>query len=88
MKLFVGKKNLDILRNRFSDAMLTVMDKLPSIKLGEFTLEFELGPLSPELQEIARKELRETPELQKESMERFKELLRGIIDLNNSSSKI
>lgn len=69
--------------------MLTVSDKLPSIKLGEFTLEFEFGPLSPELQEVAKKELRETSELQKESMERFKELLKGIIDLNNNiSSKI
>ncbi|XP_043665590.1 alpha-tocopherol transfer protein-like isoform X1 [Vespula pensylvanica] len=70
-----------MIKNIDQDAMLTVMDKLPSIKLGEFTLEFELGPLSPELQEVARKELRETPELQKESMERFKELLRAETDL-------
>ncbi|XP_043491340.1 alpha-tocopherol transfer protein-like isoform X2 [Polistes fuscatus] len=61
--------------------MLTVVKELPFLKLGDFTLQFELGPLSPELQEVARKELRETPELQKESMERLKELLKAETDL-------
>ena len=53
------------------------MDELPSIKLGDFVLEFELGPPSPEIQEVANKELRESPELQKEAMSRLQELLRG-----------
>lgn len=57
--------------------MLTDWDVLPSIKLGDFTLEIEIGPPSPELQEVAKKELRETPEVQKESMERLRELLKG-----------
>ncbi|XP_015174061.1 PREDICTED: alpha-tocopherol transfer protein-like isoform X2 [Polistes dominula] len=61
--------------------MLTNVKELPFIKLGDFTLEFELGPLSPEMQEVAKKELRETPELQKESMERLRELLKAETDL-------
>ncbi|XP_012289204.1 alpha-tocopherol transfer protein-like isoform X2 [Orussus abietinus] len=61
--------------------MLTDLDELPSIKLGDFTLEFELGPPSAELQEVARKELRETPEVQKEAVDRFRELLKGETDL-------
>ncbi|KAK2580018.1 hypothetical protein KPH14_012307 [Odynerus spinipes] len=61
--------------------MLTNVDKLPSIDFGDFTLEFELGPPSPEIQEVARKELRETPELQKESIERLRELLKAETDL-------
>ncbi|XP_014599841.1 PREDICTED: alpha-tocopherol transfer protein-like isoform X1 [Polistes canadensis] len=63
------------------NVMLTVVKELPFIKLGDFILQFEIGPLNPELQEVARKELRETPELQKESMERLKELLKAETDL-------
>ncbi|XP_029035448.1 alpha-tocopherol transfer protein-like isoform X1 [Osmia bicornis bicornis] len=61
--------------------MLTDCEKLPSLKLGDFTLEFELGPPSAELQEVAKKELRETPELQKEAIAQFKELLKAETDL-------
>lgn len=61
--------------------MLTDWEAFPSIKLGDFTLEFELGPPSAELQEVAKRELRETPELQKESIARFKELLEAETDL-------
>lgn len=50
---------------------------MPSIKLGDFVLEFELGPPSAEIQEVANRELRESPELQKEAMSRLQELLRG-----------
>lgn len=57
--------------------MLSDVGELPSIQLGNFVLQFELGPPSSELQEVARKELRETPELQKEAMSRLQELLRG-----------
>ena len=59
--------------------MLTDMDQLPSIKLGDFTLEFELGPASAQLQEVAKKELRESPELAKQSVQQLKELLKGIL---------
>ncbi|XP_003707800.2 alpha-tocopherol transfer protein-like isoform X1 [Megachile rotundata] len=61
--------------------MLTDVEQLPSLKFGDFTLEFELGPPSAELQEVAKKELRETPELQKEALARFKELLEAEKDL-------
>ncbi|XP_014212881.1 alpha-tocopherol transfer protein-like isoform X2 [Copidosoma floridanum] len=57
--------------------MLTDMEKFPSIKLGDFTLEFELGPPSAEIQEVARKELRESPELQKQAVEELRKLLRA-----------
>lgn len=61
--------------------MLTVIEKLPSIDFNGFTLEVELGPPSPEIQEVAKRELRETPELQKESVERLRELLKAETDL-------
>lgn len=56
---------------------MTDWEVFPSLKLGDFTLEIELSPLSEELQEVANRELRETPERQKESLDRFKELLKG-----------
>lgn len=58
--------------------MLTDWTELPSMKLGDFTLEFELGAPSAELQEVARKELRETPEVQKAAVESLRELLKGM----------
>lgn len=61
--------------------MLTDMEELPSLKLGDFTLELELGPPSAELQEVAKRELRESPELQKEALARLKELLAAESDL-------
>lgn len=61
----------------FSETMLTDCEELPSIKLGDFTLEFELGPPSAELQEVAKKDLRETPELQKQAVAQLRELLKG-----------
>lgn len=57
--------------------MLSDLTEVPFIKIGDYTLEFELDPPSPELQEVAKKELRETPEIQKQSMERLRELLKG-----------
>ena len=59
--------------------MLTDIDKLPFIKLGDFTLEFELGPPNAEIAEVAKKELRESPELQRKSMAELRELLKGIV---------
>lgn len=56
---------------------MTEWDKLPSIKVGDFTLEVEFGPPGKELQEIAKNELRETPELQKDAIARLRELLKG-----------
>jgi hypothetical protein len=61
--------------------MLTDLDQLPSIKLGDFTLEFELGPPSAEIQEVAKKELRESPELQKQAVAELRELLKAETDI-------
>jgi hypothetical protein len=58
--------------------MLSVMNQLPSIKLGDFTLEIELAAPRHEIQEVAKKELRESPEIQKQAIEQLKELLKGI----------
>lgn len=52
---------------------------LSPIKVGDCMLEIDFGSPGAELQEVARKELRETPELQKESIERLKELLKGSV---------
>lgn len=56
---------------------MTEWDKIPSIKVGDFTLEVEFGPPCKELQEIAKNELRETPELQQDAIARLRELLKG-----------
>lgn len=61
--------------------MLTVLEKMPSLKLGEFTLELELLPPGEELQEVAKRELRETPEVQKEAIEKLRELLKAETNL-------
>ncbi|KAJ8684227.1 hypothetical protein QAD02_020019 [Eretmocerus hayati] len=61
--------------------MLTNMEVMPRLKLGDFTLEFELGPPSAEVQEMARKELRETPEVQKKAVADLRELLKAETDL-------
>ncbi|XP_076291535.1 alpha-tocopherol transfer protein-like isoform X3 [Lasioglossum baleicum] len=61
--------------------MLTRLEKVPSLKLGEFTLELELEHPSPELEEVARKELRESPEVQKEAIAKLRELLKAETDL-------
>lgn len=64
----------------FSDSiMLSGITETPCLQIGEYTLRFELDPPNAEFQEIARKELRETPEIQKESIARLRELLQGII---------
>ncbi|XP_025831178.1 alpha-tocopherol transfer protein-like isoform X2 [Agrilus planipennis] len=61
---------------KLAETMLTDMERLPSLQLGNFTLEFELGDLSPEMQEVARKELRENPDLKREAVEELRELLK------------
>ncbi|XP_020706761.2 alpha-tocopherol transfer protein-like isoform X2 [Athalia rosae] len=61
--------------------MMTDMEVLPSLKLGDFTLELELTPPSAQISEIAKNELRETPERQKEAVARLRELLEAETDL-------
>ncbi|XP_012233236.1 alpha-tocopherol transfer protein-like isoform X2 [Linepithema humile] len=57
--------------------LLSDLHEVPKLKIGDFTLEIEVGPPSAEIQEVARKELRETPEIQKEAVARLKKLLQA-----------
>lgn len=65
-----------------AETMLSDLDTLPQVQLGDYTLKFELDDLNPEMQEIARKELRETPERKKEAVIALRELLKEETDLN------
>lgn len=66
---------------RFAETMLSDLDTFPAVQLGDFTLKFELDELTPEVQEVARKELRETPERKKEALAELRELLKDETDL-------
>jgi len=70
-----------------SDIMLSDISQMPTVKYGDRILELEMNPPSPEFQEIAKKELRETPEVQKESIARLRELLKGEALSNENTVK-
>lgn len=57
--------------------MLSDVDELPSIELGEFTLRFELEDLNDVSLEVAERELRETPERKACAIEELRTLLKG-----------
>lgn len=59
----------------FTETMLTDMEQMPSVKLGDYTLQFELGTPSPEILKVAKDELRETPEIQRKAIDELRELL-------------
>lgn len=60
--------------------MLSDMDELPFIKLGEDdVLRFELDPLTAVGKEVALKELRETPENKAQALVELRTLLQGNI---------
>lgn len=61
--------------------MLSEIDELPSIKLGDFTLEFELGELTEFGKQVAERELRETPEVKAKAIAELRELLEAETDL-------
>ncbi|CAB3230633.1 unnamed protein product [Arctia plantaginis] len=61
--------------------MLTDLDKLPGVQLGDFLLQFELDDPRESVQEIARKELRETPEIVEPAIEELRRLLEDDKDL-------
>ncbi|XP_017773256.1 PREDICTED: alpha-tocopherol transfer protein-like isoform X1 [Nicrophorus vespilloides] len=69
------------LTEELAKTMLSDLDELPSIKLGDFTLELEMGDLSPEMEEVAKNELRETPENVKPAMDKLREMLKAETDL-------
>lgn len=55
--------------------MLSELDALPSIQIGDFVLRFELDELAPTGKEIAEKELRETPENRENGIKELRKLL-------------
>jgi hypothetical protein len=55
--------------------MLSELESLPSIQLGDYVLRFELEDLTPFSQEIAAKELRETPENKENGVKELRNLL-------------
>lgn len=57
--------------------MLSSMDDLPSIKIGDDILRFELDPLTEFGKGVAQRELRETNEIKTQALEELKELLKG-----------
>lgn len=59
--------------------MLSDMDELPFIKMGDEILRFELDPLSPSGKEVALRELRETPENKEYALGELRRLLQGKI---------
>jgi hypothetical protein len=59
------------------DAFLSDLEELPSLKVGDYIFHIELNELSPEVKEIAGKDLRETPEVSKEAIIALRDLLRG-----------
>ncbi|XP_074039643.1 alpha-tocopherol transfer protein-like isoform X2 [Leptinotarsa decemlineata] len=62
--------------------LLSQMDELPTVKLGDYTLQIELEDLKPEVQEIARKELRETPDVKRDAIVALRDLLKEEKDLH------
>jgi len=67
---------------KFAATMLSDMEEIPCIKVGDFTFHLELDEIGPETAEIARKELRETPEIKRESSAALRKLLEADKDLN------
>lgn len=56
---------------------LSDLKELPTLVIGDHQIRLEIEEPSPELKEIARKELRETPEIVEAAKEELKELLKG-----------
>jgi len=59
------------------EALLSDLEEIPTLKVGEYVFHLEVNDLTPEVKEIARKELRETPEVRKEAVITLRDLLRG-----------
>uniref|UniRef100_U5EY92 Putative intracellular n=1 Tax=Corethrella appendiculata TaxID=1370023 RepID=U5EY92_9DIPT len=61
--------------------MLSDVEELPSVQLGDYTLRFELEDLTPFGKEVAEKELRELPDIKANAVKELKQLLRTQEDL-------
>lgn len=57
--------------------MITEIDEIPSIMVGDYKLQFELGEPCERTKEVALRELRETPENIKTATAELKKLLDG-----------
>lgn len=55
--------------------MLSDLDTLPSIQLGDFVLRLELDHLTPTGEETAARELRESPENREKGIKELRKLL-------------
>ncbi|KAJ2953834.1 hypothetical protein O0L34_g1463 [Tuta absoluta] len=61
---------------KMSQHMLSDVDKLPMVQLGDFVLQFELDEPSESVKEIARRELRETPDIVQPAVQELRRLLK------------
>jgi hypothetical protein len=59
------------------DVFLSDLEEIPTLKLGDYIFALEINDITSEVKEIARKELRETPEVSKEAIIALRDLLRG-----------
>lgn len=59
--------------------MLSSMDDLPSIKIGDEILRFELDELTEFGKEVAQRELRETDAIKTKAIDDLKALLKGML---------
>lgn len=64
------------------DLLLSDIDELPTVPLGEYILRLEVDEVRPELKDIARRELRENPDIVRESIKALKDLLKEETDLH------
>ncbi|KAI5634525.1 CRAL/TRIO domain-containing protein [Phthorimaea operculella] len=67
---------------KLSQHMLSDVDKLPMVQLGDFVLQFELDEPSESVKEIARRELRETPDVVQPAVQELRRLLEEDKDLH------
>ncbi|XP_050309791.1 retinaldehyde-binding protein 1 isoform X1 [Anthonomus grandis grandis] len=62
-------------------SLMSNMTEMPTVQLGNYTLQVELKEPNSKVQEIARKELRETPEVAQAAIKELRELLKEEKDL-------
>lgn len=51
---------------------------MPTLRVGDLVFRLEMDEPTPELSEVARKELRELPEIVEPAKEELRQLLKGI----------
>lgn len=56
---------------------LSDIEEIPTVQIGDHILRLEVDEVRPEVKEIARKELRENPDIVRESIATLKDLLKG-----------